>query len=564
VLGMILVGTLLEMLGVGLVIPLVVLLMQEDIVQQYPLLQPAFDWLGRPDRATLVCAGLLVFLGVYLVKTLFLSLLAWRQGRFVFAVRTRMAERLFGVYLHQPYSFHLQRHSAQLIRNITDETDLFVGRVMLPALLCLAEGMAALGLVSLMLVVEPLGTLCIVGLFALVIAGFYTVSDKYLRRWGALRQHHAGQSLQHLTQGLEGIKATKLGGHETEFLARYVTHLAPLASAQSKQAVLIHIPRLGLEVLAVSALTILVLSIVLQGRELGVVLPILGLSAAVTFRLTPSVNRIINALQNLSYGRSAIDRLTAELALEASGPVGAADEKVTPFAGAVVVHQLCYTYPNAAAPVLKRVSMEIKQGEAVGIVGESGAGKSTLLDILLGLLRPQEGGITIDGAAMQEDPRNWQRQIGYVPQSIFLTDDSLRRNVAFGVADADIDDDAVLDAIGAAQLGAFIADLPDGVDTFVGERGVRLSGGQRQRIGIARALYHNPTVLVLDEATSALDLATEREVMQAVTALHGRKTLIIVTHRLSTIEYCQRLYRLHDGQIVQLDPSDAAYAAVNR
>lgn len=309
-------------------------------------------------------------------------------------------------------------------------------------------------------------------------------------------------------------------------------------------------PRLWLELLAVSGLTILVISMLAQDRALEAVLPTLGLFAACAFRLMPSINRVLGAVQSLRYGLPVIDVLHEELNL-ATPKVADTPSLSTTFHDVLELCRITYAYPGAVEPALKDISLAIQRGESVGFIGASGAGKSTLVDILLGLLTPDTGEIRVDGKDIQTNLRNWQDQIGYVSQSIFLTDDTLRRNVAFGLPNEEIDDVAVRHAIRAAQLEEFATSLPDGLQTFVGERGVRLSGGQRQRIGIARALYHDPPVLVLDEATSSLDAETERGVMQAITALQGTKTIIIVAHRLSTVDHCNRLYRLHEGRLVE-------------
>lgn len=254
-------------------------------------------------------------------------------------------------------------------------------------------------------------------------------------------------------------------------------------------------------------------------------------------------------MQSLRFVKPVIESLYTETKLVAP-VIKNTDSTRSTFRVALELSHINYSYPNAALPSLQDVSLTIRSGESVGFIGTSGAGKSTLVDILLGLLTPDTGTVRVDGKDIQDNLRNWQDQVGYVPQSIFLTDDTLRRNVAFGLPDEEIDDVAVQRAIKAAQLEVFLADLPDGLETMVGERGVRLSGGQRQRIGIARALYHDPAVLVLDEATSALDTATEHEVMLAVRALQRSKTVIIIAHRLSTVEHCDRLYRLERGCVV--------------
>jgi ABC-type multidrug transport system fused ATPase/permease subunit len=286
-----------------------------------------------------------------------------------------------------------------------------------------------------------------------------------------------------------------------------------------------------------------------QNRLLESILPALGLFTAAAFRIMPSVNRVLSGVQSLRYGLPVIDVVHAELNL-VMPKVVFSSKLVTPFREVIELSQISYTYPASAEAALKDISLTIQRGESVGFIGTSGAGKSTLVDILLGLLTPDTGKVRVDGQDIQTNLRNWQDQIGYVPQSIFLTDDTLRSNVAFGLPTDQIDEAAIWRAIYSAQLEQFVKELPLGLDTLVGERGVRLSGGQRQRIGIARALYHDPAVLVLDEATSALDTATESAVMDAVRALHGHKTLIIVAHRLSTIEHCDQFYRLERARLI--------------
>ena len=287
----------------------------------------------------------------------------------------------------------------------------------------------------------------------------------------------------------------------------------------------------------------------MQGRALETVLPTLGLFAAAAFRLMPSVTRVLTALHSLRYALPVIDILHAEASLAVPAPAVAQTQSFR-LERQLELKDITYRYPSTTNPALTNICLAIRRGECVGFIGSSGAGKSTLVDVLLGLLTPNSGEVRVDGKNIQPVLRDWQDQIGYVPQSIFLTDDTLRRNVAFGIAAGDIDDVAVMRAIRAAQLDEFVQGLPQGLETVVGERGARVSGGQRQRIGIARALYHDPEVLVLDEATSALDMATEAGVMAAVRALRGTKTIIIVAHRLSTVESCDRLYRVERGRIV--------------
>ena len=548
-LGLMLIGMLLETLGVSLVIPALALFTQNDFARHYPALQSVLQALGNPSQQSLVIGGTLVLVGVYFIKTLFLALLAWRQTRFAFGVQVQLSQSLFAVYLRQPYTFHLQRNSAQLIRNVINEVGLFTFNGILPGMMLLTEGLVLLGLCILLLIIEPLGALIVVSVLGTAAWGFHRLTRARIARWGEARQYHEGLRIQHLQQGLGGVKDVILLGRETDFLEQYSVHNMRSAQVGQLQNTLQQLPRLWLELLAISGLAILVISMLAQGRALDAVLPALGLFAAAAFRLIPSVNRVLGAMQSVRYGLPVIDILHKELNL-ITPAVADTHTSVTPFHAVLELSQVTYAYPDTTEPSLKGISLAIQRGESVGFIGGSGAGKSTLVDILLGLLTPDKGEVRADGKDIQENLRNWQGQIGYVPQSIFLTDDTLRRNVAFGLSNAQIDDVAVQRVIQAAQLEEFVASQPDGLETIVGERGIRLSGGQRQRIGIARALYHDPAVLVLDEATSALDTTTERGVIQAVTALQGKKTVLIVAHRLSTVEHCDRLYRLENGRVV--------------
>jgi ABC-type multidrug transport system fused ATPase/permease subunit len=558
--GLMVVGMALETLCTALVAPAIALMMRQNQAADYPLMQQLLAALGNPTQVELVVAVMLGLVVIFFTKNVFLAYLAWRQTRFAYGVQAQLAHRLFAIYLRQPYTFHLQRNSAQLIRNVTGEVSLFT-QTIISGLNVGTELLVLFGISCLLLIVEPLGTLIAVSVLGGSAWIFHQATRTRLADWGTARQKHDGLRMQHLQQGLGGAKDVKLLGREEDFIDQFRVHNAQSARVGQYQAALQMLPRLWLEMLAVLGLATLVVTMLLQGRDMSVIFPTLGLFAAAAFRLLPSVNRVLAAVQILRYTLPVVDTLQRELRLqtvEAPGGHPRVREKIAEFQDEIRLCDVTFTYPAAETTAIRGVSIRIAKGDSVGLIGTSGSGKSTLVDLILGLLAPSTGRIEVDGRDIQDDLRAWQDQIGYVPQTIYLTDDTLRRNVAFGLPDADIDDAAVRRALRAAQLVEFAAALPKGLDTAVGERGVRLSGGQRQRIGIARALYHDPPVLVLDEATSALDTDTEREVMYAVTALHGAKTVLIVAHRLSTVGGCDRLYRLENGRIVEETGPSAA------
>ena len=543
------VGMVVDTLGISLVIPGVALLIGADLAKAHPQLEPLLQALGNPSRTELIVGGLIVLVVAYLLRTAFLAFLAWRQSGFAYGIQAHLSQRLLTSYLGQPYTFHLQRNSAQLIRNSTREVEFFTLYCLINALVIGTEGLVIFGVAALLLVVEPIGAIAAAVVMVLAAWLFGLVTRKRLARWGLARQQHEGVRLQRLQEALGGAKDVMLLGREEEFLKRYAIHNSASAKLAQRQATVAQLPRLWIELLAVLALVILILTMLVQGRELTTLVPTLGLFAIAGFRLMPSVNRVLMAVQGFRYGRPTIDILHDELKLEIpdNRPKRGAPKG---FRRELRLSGVGYTYAAGAVPALQDASIAITPGEAVGIVGPSGAGKSTLVDVCLGLLTPTVGTVTLDGADIRHDLRAWQDQIGYVPQSIYLTDDTLQRNIAFGLPDEEINEAAVWRAIRDAQLEEFVNGLPDGLNSIVGERGTSLSGGQRQRVGIARALYHDPAVLMLDEATSALDTGTESGVLRAVSALHGRKTVVIVAHRFSTVAGCDRILRLQHGRVV--------------
>ena len=537
-------GTVLETFSLGLVVPVVGLLTKPEYLKSHPRID---ELLNFPSQTQFVVGAMLLLVLVYVVKSIFLIGSLWVQYGYSTSVTKRLGRTLFENYLKQPFTFHLQRNSATLIRNSQNSASVMSGTID-PILSIAADALVTTGMMVLLLVIEPKGTIITILVFALSSLALRRFSSRRIRIWGEAQNFHKGMIIQHLQQGFGGVKDVKILGRENYFVNQYSDHLDGNANVLRRFSLAQAIPRFGLEILMMIGLASLVSTMVLSGQELTGILPVLGLFGTAAFRLLPAVNRSILSAQTINLNRPLVDSVAADLGLSIS--TASTNNVLSHLASSISVQDLSFSYEMASTQALTEVSIDVSRGEAVGLVGSSGSGKSTLVDILLGLLEPTSGRVLVDGNDIHDNLRGWQDQIGYVPQSIFLTDDTLRRNVAFGLPKDQIDHDAVKSAIRSAQLEDFVASLPDGLDTIVGERGVRLSGGQRQRIGIARALYNNPNVLVLDEATSSLDTETEHGVMQAVQALQGEKTVIIVAHRLSTVEYCDRLYRLENARIV--------------
>ena len=543
------VSMVLEMVGLGLVVPGLTLMTGGTDTAIFRHLPESLAWIATADRSTMLLCGLGALLGLYVFKAAFVLFATWRQLKFTEQLQNRLAERLFTVYLGQPWTFHLQRNSATLIRTITDVTPM-CGAV--TALLgALAEVLAVLGIMATLVWFAPVGAITVGILAAVATMVLDRITRKRLVRWGAMSHKHNALGYQHLMQGLNGVKDVIVYGCERGFIEPFVTHRNKFVQFLTRQSFVGAIPRVWYEILAIGSLCVLTVVLHLQGLDPQAMIPTLGLFAAASFKMLPSINRLAQAAQALRFSQAHIDVIHSELGLQPRPLVDRPASQPMHFERSIAVEDVTCRYPGADRDALEGVSFTIRPGTSVGIIGGSGAGKSTLVDVILGLITPRRGRVTVDGVDIAADVRAWQRLIGYVPQSIYLCDDTLRRNVAFGVTDEHFDQTAFDRAIRAARLDDFVATLPDGERTIVGERGVRLSGGQRQRIGIARALYHDPTVLVLDEATSALDTDTEREVMQAVNALHGTKTLIIIAHRLSTVSACDTIYRLERGRVVK-------------
>jgi ATP-binding cassette, subfamily B, bacterial PglK len=548
-----------EAAGAGAVFGLIKIISDPAQASVLPVTSALYPLLPRQDAQAVVfwmAVGVVLF---YILKNAFLVAVASQQSRVAsestVAVSTRMLER----YLAAPFALHLRRNSAELIRNMTSSIDTVFGMVMLPAINIFVEALIVLGIVAVLVMTAPALTLAAAGILFTLLAVLLRLTRRTLIRWGSQEQHLRKTILQNLQQSLGGIKEVRLRGRERFFQGLFDNQQHALARVRHLNSILSTASRVLIETVFVVGMLLVVVVVTLRGSTGPQIVPVLGLYAYAGFRVIPSVNRILMHLNSIRYSSPVVEQLHEDFvgirqppALAAETPEGEA----LAFTDCVALEHVSYSYDGTRAPVVQDISLTIRRGESVGIVGPTGAGKSTMIDLLLGLLPPAAGRVTVDGIDIATALRAWQRKIGYVPQAVYLTDDRLRRNIGFGLLDEEIDPDKVHAAVRMAQLEDLVAALPRGLDTVVGERGVRLSGGERQRVAIARALYHEPELLVFDEATASLDNQTERELTRAIETLHGQKTLIIIAHRLSTVRNCDRLVFLLHGRVAGVGSFD--------
>jgi ATP-binding cassette, subfamily B, bacterial PglK len=545
------VAAVLEMIGIG-AIPALVALWADPMRLLGALPEwPVTEMLRSADNDRLILLSACLLVVLVIVKNAFLVGLLQAEGRVLRDLSASLSIRLFRSYLLHPYTFHLSRNPADLIRNTVAEVPEAVQFVR-SCMAVLREGLVLGVVLLLLLLIDPLVSLVVFSLLGTAATVLYVSVRKAMSRHGESAQMHRGAQLKAVQQGLGGIKIARLLGREEHLIRTFGAETEAVEGHDMFHRVVIGLPRLFLEVVAVTAVLLVAGAFIALGRPTQTMLPVLALLAVAIVRLVPALNAITAALSLMRYHGAAVRLISGELQAVETATVSRLDDSHAPvdMSSSIVLHDVSYRYPAAGVAAVRGVSLEIRAGEAVGVIGASGAGKSTLIDVILGLLEPTEGKVGVDGRNVHESLRAWQRQIGYVPQEIYLIDDTIRRNIGFGLPDSGIDDESVMRAATAARLDGFVQALPDGLETVVGDRGIRLSGGQRQRIGIARALYHNPRVLVLDEATSSLDDETEGEVIDAIARLRGDRTLIIVAHRLTTVADCDRIYLLEDGQII--------------
>jgi ATP-binding cassette, subfamily B, bacterial PglK len=546
---------LLEMAGIALVLPLTQLVLTPEKLRAVPAIGAFLQRHPVEPRLLLplMCGGLFAF---YAVKNAILFAINWLQTSFVTGRTARFSEEMYAAYLCRPYLDHLKQNSAEILNNVVFATSTIFNNGVFAFLNLVLEALmlAAVGLI--LLLVDPWGTVIAAAFLGGTVAALYLSTRHRIPKWSARTHLSTTAMIKIVNESLAAVKEIKLHGREQEMMNAFGTAARERARMFARETVAGQTPRYVGEVAVIGALLLLaVVSTFIEHRDINETLPIIGIFVAASLRILPGINRLVSNANLFRQSFPVIDAVYADrVAIAAARAKDASHDgpgKPLGFNDAIRLHDVTFAYPEAPlAPAIRSISLTFRRGEALAFTGASGAGKTTLIDVLLGLLPPAQGRVTVDGIDIRSHLRSWQAAIGYVPQQVALFDTTLRQNIALGIPAAEIDDARVRRAADLAQLSSFIARLPAGLETIIGERGAKLSGGQRQRIGVARALYHDPAILVLDEATSALDAATEDELSTAIEGLKGEKTVIVIAHRLSTVRRCDRVFVLDGGRLL--------------
>ena len=546
----------LEVAGIGMIPAFVAIVASPEKVLAYEPLQGLFSLLNITTDRDLLVWGSAALVGVFIIKSIYKVTFNYFEARFIFNRRYTVSHSLMRAYMQAPYTFHLGRNTAELLRNISQEVNLVINGVFINLLQISKETIMTVSILIFLFAWEPLITLLVITISGLGAGSFILLTQKRIKRSGIEEQGYRRDMIKAVNQGLGGIKDARILNREYEFIKAFSDKAYASTRLQAYIRFIQQIPKPVVETSAVLTMMLISALMVWQNRSMDTIIPILTLFAMATVRLMPSVQQISSLVTKLKYNLVALDPLYDDMKeLEDTSREFNRDRKskqTLKLENEISAEQITYVYPGSenTEKALDNVSFTIPKGGAVAFVGESGAGKSTIVDLLLGLLEPTQGTIRVDGKNIQKHLSAWQKNIGYIPQSIYLADETIRSNVAFGIPKEEINDDDVWQSLELAQLTDMLAKMPNGLDTIIGERGTRISGGQRQRIGIARALYHNPEVLVMDEATSALDNITEKEITKAIESLKGERTVILIAHRLTTVENCDTLYLMKDGKIL--------------
>lgn len=554
-----LIGGVLESVGISLIAPVMEIVLQPEAVDQKPYLHFLYTFFHL--RSTEQLAGLIMvaLVLVFVIKNIFLYFMNVVQLRFVYTNQFATSRRMMINFMKRPYEYYLNADTSVIQRNITSDVNNMYGLI-LSVLQLTSEVIVFVCLVVILLSQDAQMTIFIAGLLIVVLMIIKYVIKPVMQRAGRENQDYYSGLYKWIEESVTGIKEIKIAGRENYFINGYADCGAGYVNAVQKYNLYNSTPRLLIETVAIAGMIGYMLFLMQTGVSIRQVAPSLSVLALAAARLLPSANRINTYTTSIAYFEPFFMNVSDHLQAEIHDEDMTYDEHVyrrretvekLPLHREISLENISYKYPNTDVYILKEANLKIPVGKSVGIVGTSGAGKTTIVDVLLGLLAPAEGRILADGVEVRAHYKEWLKNIGYIPQTIFMLDSTIRKNVAFGVPDDEIEEERVWAALKEAQLDTYIRSLPDGLDTSIGERGIRLSGGQRQRIGIARALYEDPEVMVLDEATSALDGETEAAIMESINRLHGKKTLVIIAHRLTTIEKCDLVYRVGEQKAVR-------------
>lgn len=552
------IGSFLELLGVTIFMPFINIISNPQSIQKTWYLRMFYDGLHFDSTKSFMIALSCAIIAVYLLKNIYLIVEKNCIYKFSYSTQMRLSTRLLETYMKEPYTFHLNKNIATLQRTIQEDTGRFM-QVVLYFMELATELVVCLTLGIYLLFVSKSITIIVVSLLVVFVGTFLACTRRYSNQLGRDNQVYQGKIYQWMNQALGGIKEIKILERDSFFIDEYRKYYTKFARGLRLSRTISILPKYLVEAVAITGLLIAIIVKMTFGEaDLIYYIPQLTVFAVAAFRLMPCVGRINEYATNMLYAFPSVDLIYRDL-VEIEEYVEKQDHEVAEkwnLEKAIEVKDVTYFYPDTEEPVIDGACLTIPKGKTVAFIGASGAGKTTMVDIILGLLAPQKGTVMADTINIHEKPKTFHAQVGYIPQVIYLSDDTIRNNIAFGVKEAEIDEDAVKTAVEKAQLTEFIDSLPHGLDTIVGDRGVRLSGGQRQRIGIARALYHDPEILVLDEATSALDNETESAVMEAIDHLQGLKTMIIIAHRLTTIRNVDTIYEVGDGKVTEKKKED--------
>lgn len=549
---MVVIGSFIELLAVSVFSPFIDLIMTPNSLAENSLISYVYNLFEFDSIEYFLAFLALGIILIYIVKNVYIIIQKNIIYRFSYRMQRTISTDLLKAYMKEPYTFHLNKNISVLQRSMQEDTDQFTKGI-IHIMEMIAEICVCVAIGLYLFIVSKSITIIVVGLLIFCLALFSFISKKYSVKWGKQGQQYKSKIYQWMNQSLGGIKEIKVLNRESNFIENYDVNFEKYVRALRLNRLIGVIPKHIIEMVCMTGLlSAIIFKIFFGQKDLVDFVPQLAVFAVAAFRLLPSVGKINEHLSCILYALPSFELIYHDLKeIESLKHDNQTKIQEWMFEKKVEVKNVSYHYPGGTVNIIENASFNIERGQTVAFVGGSGAGKTTMVDILLGLLQPQYGKIYADGMNIYKNLPTWQKEIGYIPQVIYLSDDTIMNNVAFGIAEKDIDEDAVKRALEQAQLYEFVEGLPEGLQTYVGDRGIRLSGGQRQRIGIARALYHNPEILVLDEATSALDNDTEAAVMQAIENLRGQKTIIIIAHRLTTIRNADVIYEVEDGKVLE-------------